>query len=57
MDLLKRAIVVLALVLFLAALIAFFLWVRTQFRIDSCLDQGGRWHYARDICDGPQKDK
>ena len=34
-----------------AALIAV-LWLRTQIRIDSCLDSGGAWDYANGRCDG-----
>jgi hypothetical protein len=26
-------------------------WLRNQFRIDSCLDQGGRWNYEAGECE------
>lgn len=27
------------------------LWVRQQLKIDSCLDNGGRWNYKDDVCE------
>jgi hypothetical protein len=26
-------------------------WVHLQFKIDSCLDRGGRWDYPRAACE------
>ena len=26
-------------------------WLRTQLAIDSCLDSGGRWSYAKEVCE------
>lgn len=27
-------------------------WGRTQLKIDSCLDNGGRWNYEQGVCEG-----
>lgn len=54
-DFMKRAIALLVIALFLAGLVAFFLWLRTPLAIDRCLDQGGRWDDAQDACDGGRK--
>jgi hypothetical protein len=34
-----------------AALIAV-QWLRHQLAIDDCLDDGGRWDYDRNVCEG-----
>jgi hypothetical protein len=36
----------------LALLVAGGLWLRTQVRIDICLDRGGRWNKERQMCEG-----
>jgi hypothetical protein len=40
-----------AIVLFVAALAVLGIWGRKQLRIDSCLDQGGRWNYDQATCE------
>lgn len=56
MEPVKLAIAFLTLAALLAAFITLLIWVWTQFGIDSCLDQGGRWNYAYDICEDAPKD-
>jgi hypothetical protein len=34
-----------------AAAITIFVWGRTQFRIDRCLDAGGSWNSQAEKCD------
>lgn len=36
----------------LAFLVVLGLWLRTEMRIDSCLDRGGRWDENRQMCEG-----
>jgi hypothetical protein len=36
----------------LALLVVPGLWLRSELRIDSCLDRGGRWDKNRQICEG-----
>jgi hypothetical protein len=55
MNFMKRLIGLLVLALFLAGLIAFSLWARSPLAIDRCLDQGGRWDYTHDVCDGGRR--
>lgn len=28
------------------------LWLRQEWKIDSCLDKGGRWNYPQAVCEG-----
>lgn len=44
----KRAILALIVVAFL---VAAFVYLREQLRIDDCLDGGGRWDYEARACD------
>lgn len=55
MNSIKLVTAVLVLSLFLAGLLAFFLWIRTPLAIDRCLDQGGRWDYAKESCEGGER--
>lgn len=57
MEQVKRAIAFVTLTALLAAFVALLVWVRTQLAIDSCLDQGGRWSYTRDVCEVAPGDK
>jgi hypothetical protein len=36
----------------LAFLVVLGLWLRTEMRMDSCLDRGGRWDENREMCEG-----
>jgi hypothetical protein len=38
--------------LLIVALASAALWLRTEWKIDSCLDQGGRWDYQLAACEG-----
>jgi hypothetical protein len=31
--------------------VALFLWLRHELKIDRCLDQGGRWNKAQSVCE------
>jgi hypothetical protein len=55
MNFIKRVIAFLVLALLLGGLVAFFLWVQTPLAIDRCLDQGRKWDYANDVCEGGRK--
>ena len=45
----KKKIAGAAVVLTIFVIVAFYL--RTQMRIDSCLDNGGRWNYEKSECE------
>jgi hypothetical protein len=47
---LRMAVFVAAVVI--VALAILFLWVRNEYRIDQCLDHGGRWNYESQQCEG-----
>lgn len=32
--------------------IASVIWFARELKIDRCLDQGGRWNYTEEICEG-----
>lgn len=50
----RRRVRLVAIMLFLAATlgaVAALPWLRRQLRIDTCLDNGGRWDYAAERCE------
>lgn len=44
----KRWILILVIIF---VLVVFSVWMRAQLRIDSCLDNGGRWNSIQEVCD------
>lgn len=47
----KKLLLLALAVLMLAVLLGGFLFLRRQLNIDDCLDGGGRWDYANEVCD------
>lgn len=38
--------------LFIVLLACALMWLRQQWKIDGCLDNGGRWNYPLAACEG-----
>lgn len=47
----KRTITLVVAILVLAGIVAMLFVVRRQMAIDSCLDNGGRWHHEQAMCE------
>lgn len=47
----KRSFAIVVAILALAGIVAMVFVVRRQMAIDSCLDNGGRWHHEQAMCE------